>query len=211
MRHIKYFVLTVSVILFSLVACQDEFLDVAPTTSLSSTELSSAAGLEGTLIGAYSILLGRGGFYTDASNWFWGSVLGGDANKGTNAGDQSQVNEIQTYAAQTNNGSIFEKYGRCYEGIARTNATLRLVGVATEAGQVGEATLTRISAEARFLRGHYYFDLKRNFDNVPFVDETWDEVTPVGNKEDIWPFIEADFQFAFDNLPETQGEAGRAN
>ncbi|MEM0993248.1 MAG: RagB/SusD family nutrient uptake outer membrane protein, partial [Bacteroidota bacterium] len=46
---------------------------------------------------------------------------------------------------------------------------------------------------------------------VPFVDETWDEVTPVGNKEDIWPFIEADFQFAFDNLPETQGEAGRAN
>lgn len=211
MKHIKYFALTLAVIMLSLVACQDEFLDVAPTTSLGSAELSSAAGLEGTLVGAYSILLGRGGFYTDASNWFWGSVLGGDANKGTNAGDQSQVNEIQAYAAQTNNGSVLGKYARCYEGVARANSTLKLVEVAREAGEVATATLDRIAAEARFLRGHYYFDLKRNFNNVPYVDEAWDEVTPVSNKEDIWSFIEADFQAAFDALPETQAGAGRAN
>jgi len=209
MKNIKIFSLVILAVVLSVTACQDSFLDVAPTGSLSSNELSTAAGLEGTLVGAYSMLLGRSGFYSDASNWFWGSIRGGDANKGTNAGDQSQVNEVQAYSAQTNNSSVFEKYRATYEGVARANAVLRLVAVAQE--DVSEADKTRITGEARFLRGHYYFDLKRNFNNTPYVDENWDEVTPVSNDKDLLEFIQADFQFAFDNLPATQGDAGRAN
>lgn len=209
----KYKVIVASLVLAVVVltACKDEFLEVAPTNSLSSNELSSAAGLDGSVIGTYSILLGRGGFYTDASNWFWGSVLGGDANKGSDPGDQSQVNEIQIYNPQANNGSILSKYARTYEGIARANATLKLAAVAEETGSAPAAAITQARAEARFLRGHYYFDLKKNFDDVPYVDETWDEVTPIPNNQDLWPFIEADFQFAADNLPATQSQAGRAN
>ena len=41
--------------------------------------------------------------------------------------------------------------------------------------------------------------------------EMWDEITPVGNGADLWPFIEADLKFAYDNLPEIQSDAGRAN
>ena len=209
MHKIKLVLLTVVVMALSITACKDSFLDVAPTGSLSSTELSSKAGLEGTLIGAYSMLLGRSGFFSDASNWFWGSVLGGEANKGTNAGDQSQANEIQAYSPQTNNSSIFEKYRALYEGVARANATLKLVAVAQE--DVAQEDKTRITAEARFLRGHYYFGLKKNYNNTPYVDETWDEITPVGNDADLWVPIEADFQFAYDNLPDVQADAGRAN
>lgn len=208
MKKMKYIFITLLAVGIIFSACSDDFLDVAPTGSLSDTELSSQAGIEGSLIASYSILLGRGGFYTDATNWFWGSVLGGDANKGTNEGDQSQVNEVQAYRAQTNNGSVFEKYSRTYEGIARANATLRLLGLSTT---VAADEATRIEGEARFLRGHYYFDLKKNFNNVPYVDETWDEVTPVSNDRDLWTFIEDDLKFAYDNLPETMGDAGRAN
>ncbi len=201
--------LTVVTIMATTVACQKDFLEVQPAASLSESELASRAGLEGALIGAYSPLLGKAGFYSDASNWFWGSVLGGEANKGSDPGDQSQVNEIQIYSAQTNNGSILEKYRATYEGVARANAVLKLIPQAP--ATVPEDVKTRIAAEARFLRGHYYFELKKNFNDVPYVDETWDEVTPVANDVDIWPKIEADFQFAFDNLPEVQGEVGRAN
>jgi hypothetical protein len=201
--------LSLLVTLISITACKDEFLDVAPTSSLSSAELSTKAGLEGALVATYSMLLGRSGFYSDASNWFWGSVLGGDANKGTNAGDQSQVNEIQAFSVQTNNASVKQKYRALYEGVARANATLRLLAVAQE--DVSEADKTRITAEARFLRGHYYFGLKKIFNNTPYVDENWDEITPVANNQDLWQFIEADFKFAFDNLPATQNDAGRAN
>jgi hypothetical protein len=211
MQKIKMLIASLLAMLVLIPACKDEFLEVAPTGSLSSVELSTLPGLEGSLIAAYSMLLGRNGFYSDASNWFWGSILGGEANKGSNAGDQSQVNEIQTYSAQTTNASVSEKYRTTFEGVARSNATLRLIAVAEAAGNVSTSDLTRIAAEARFLRGHYYFDLKRNFNNVPYVDENWDEVTPVSNNQDLWPFIEADFQYAFDNLPETQGDAGRAN
>jgi starch-binding outer membrane protein, SusD/RagB family len=209
MKKIKILMLSILAVVLLVTACKDSFLDVAPTGSLGEAELSSKAGLEGSLIAAYSMLLGRGGFYSDVSNWFWGSVMGGDANKGTNEGDQSQMNEIQAYSAQTNNGSVLEKYRSCYEGVARANATLRLVAVAQEG--VSAEDVTRIAAEARFLRGHYYFELKKNFNNTPYVDETWDEVTLVSNTADLWSFIEADFQFAYDNLPEVQSGAGRAN
>lgn len=216
MKITKIISLTLLIVMLSTVACKDSFLEVAPTGSLSETELSSQAGLEGALIASYSILLGRAGansvpdaFYSDASNWFWGSVLGGDANKGTNAGDQSQVNEIQTFAVQTNNATVLQKYATEYEGIARANATLKLIAVADEG--VPESVKTRIAAEARFLRGHYYFGLKKIFNNTPYVDENWDEIAPVANNADLWPMIEADFQFAFDNLPVEQADKGRAN
>ena len=211
MEKFKIFTLSLLVLILSVTACKDSFLDVPPTGSLSSSELSTKAGLEGVLIGAYSMLLGRVGFYSDATNWVWGSVLGGDANKGTNEGDQSQINEIQSYEAQKNNASVFQKYRALYEGVARTNSVLKLVAVAEANGEVAAEDLTRISAEARFLRGHYYFGLKKNFNNTPYVDENWDEVTPVSNQADLWPFIEADFKFAFDNLPGTMAQAGRAN
>jgi len=208
-NKLKIISLSLVVVVLTTVSCEDSFLDVAPTGSLTDVELTTTPGLEGTLIGAYSFLLGRSGFYSDASNWFWGSVLGGDANKGTNAGDQSQVNEIQTYSVQTNNASVNEKYRALFEGVSRANATLLLALTPQE--DVSAATLNRVIAEARFLRGHYYFDLKKIFNDVPYVDETWDGLTPVPNNADLWPFIEADFQFAFDNLPETQSDAGRAN
>jgi len=200
--------MTVALLMISTVSCKDEFLEVNPTGSLGEIELATLGGLEGSLIAAYATLLGRAGFYSAADNWFWGSVLGGDANKGTDAGDQSQVNEIQAYSAQTNNASVLQKYNATYEGVARANAVLRLIG---QAEGVSAGDLTRISAEARFLRGHYYFDLKRNFDDVPYVDETWDGVTAVPNNVDLYPLIIADFEFAKANLPEIMSDAGRAN
>lgn len=209
----KYKFIVIALLTFGVVmtACKDEFLEVAPTNSLSSNELSTATGLDGSVIGTYSVLLGRGGFYTDASNWFWGSVLGGDANKGSDPGDQSQVNEIQNYNTQTTNASVRSKYARVFEGIARANATMRLAAVAEETGSASAAAITQARAEARFLRGHYYFDLKKIFNDVPYVDETWDEISPISNNSSLWPMIEADFQFAADNLPATQSQAGRAN
>ena len=209
MKISKLITLSLLIAGLSVTSCSDDFLDVAPTGSLGSSELSSQAGLEGSLIASYSMLLGRSGFFSDNSNWMWGSIRGGEANKGTNAGDQSQANEIQAYAAQTTNGSVLEKYRAVYEGVARCNATLKLLQTADAA--VSAADLLRIEGEARFLRGHYYFELKKNFNNTPYVDENWDEVTPISNTTDLWSFIEADLKFAYDNLPGVMSDAGRAN
>ncbi|MFN7118253.1 MAG: RagB/SusD family nutrient uptake outer membrane protein [Saprospiraceae bacterium] len=202
--------------LFSLLfiwACSEDFLEVPPTGQLANEQLKSKAGIEGLLIGAYAPLRGFGSFYDGPSNWVTGSILGGDANKGTNAGDQNVINPIQRFETQpTDGGPVIDKWRALFEGVSRANAVLRILA---EAGpDVTEADKKRISAEARFLRGHYYFDLKRIYNNVPFLDETLDYgsgIEKVPNTTDIWPKIEEDFRFAAANLPETQAAAGRAN
>ena len=96
------------------------------------------------------------------------------------------------------------------KGSGRCNTVLRLLAEATD---VPAATGARIAGEARLLRGHFYFDLKKHFNSIPVFDENVlpTEIPLVPNTPDVWAFIEADFQFAFDNLPETMGDAGRNN
>ncbi len=195
-----------------VISCKDSFLDVKPTGQLAQAQLSSKAGLEGALIGCYSLLGGNGYSRLSASNnWVFGSINGGDANKGTNAGDYSAINEIQRYSSLSTNGDIGAAYKSRYEGVARCNSVLNLLGSA--AADVSAADKTRIAAEAKFLRAHYYFELKRIFNNTPYVDEKTDEATiaKVGNDVDLWPKIEADMKAAYADLPATQGAAGRSN
>ena len=71
--------------------------------------------------------------------------------------------------------------------------------------------LSRQIAEARFLRGHFNFELQRTFRNIPFLDKEDLNDPNQPNEGPIWDKIEEDFQFAIDNLPETQAERGRAN
>jgi hypothetical protein len=82
------------------------------------------------------------------------------------------------------------------------------------AKDISPADTLKFSAEARFLRGHYHFELKKIYNMAPFVDESvtyqagnW----RIPNNVDIWPKIEADFQYAMTNLPPAQGNVGRAN
>ena len=76
---------------------------------------------------------------------------------------------------------------------------------------------TRRIAEMRFLRGHFYFKLKRMFKRVPYIDASVpdDSLTQISNTElgnnELWNRIAQDFQFAIDNLPESQPEIGRAD
>ncbi|NBC02320.1 MAG: RagB/SusD family nutrient uptake outer membrane protein, partial [Bacteroidetes bacterium] len=138
--------------------------------------------------------------------------LGTEAHKGSDAGDQPQMNTLGGMNVSPSTGFINLKWRGLYEGIARTNSVLSVLpDVPISEGVFSEADKSRIEAEARFLRGHFYFELKRFYNNVPWIDETVDALTPQPNDQDIWPNIEADFQFAYNNLPAVQGQAGRPN
>ncbi len=193
------------------VSCKDSFLEVPVTGQLAGAQLSSKAGIEGSLIGAYSILNGRGDRLASFSNWVWGGIRGGDANKGTDPGDFSSINPLQRFET-ISTGDVGGTWQRKYEGISRINTTLNLLKSAP--ADMSAADKTRITAEARFLRGLYYFDLKRLYGNTPYIDETVDYGTgieKVKNDQELWPKIEADAKFAYDNLAETPPAVGRAN
>ncbi|WP_031525815.1 RagB/SusD family nutrient uptake outer membrane protein [Dyadobacter crusticola] len=193
-------------------SCKESFLEVPATGQLDEGQLSTKKGIEGVLVSVYGQLNGRANRMASASNWVWGSIRGGDANKGTDPGDFSDINPIQRFEYLSTQGVIVDKWKGNYEGVARANLVMRLL--ATNPADVTDEDKKRIGGEARFLRAHYYFELKRGFNNTPYVDETVDYGTgieKVPNTTDLYPKIEADLKFAYENLPETQTAAGRIN
>jgi len=193
------------------ISCSDEFLEVAPAGSLADAQLGTKDGIEGLLIGTYSALNGVfGNRFEGPNHWVTGSIMGGEANKGTDAGDYSTINPIQRYETDPTSGDLNELWRGRYEGIARANRVLATVTANPDALTAADAA--RITGEARMLRGHFYFDLQKHFGSIPVFDETLpaEEVVLVPNSGTAWAQIEADFQYAYDNLPEVT-DAGRVN
>ncbi|MDP4812903.1 MAG: RagB/SusD family nutrient uptake outer membrane protein [Saprospiraceae bacterium] len=203
--------MVMAMVMVLVVSCKDSFLEVAPTGSLADAQLATKAGVEGVLIGAYAALNGVFGNRLEGPNhWVTGSICGGDANKGTDPGDYSSINPMQRYETDPTQGDLSALWRGRYEGVSRCNTVLRLL---SQAKDISPADAARIAGEARLLRGHFYFDLKKHFNSIPYFDEKTpaSEIPKVANSPAVWDKIEADFQFAFTNLPETLGQAGRVN
>lgn len=213
MKKTNRYLIIISTTLFlvmGLNACKKTFLDPRPYNRYSPEQLQSKKGLEGVLTGAYGMLDGQGiagasGWMVGATSWVYGDVVSDDAYKGTDAGDQPQMTEIELWASQPANTYFYYKWLSIYEGVARTNDIIRL---SEKIPELTPAEKTDYVAQARFLRGHFHFDAKRTFNKVPYIDEATEKYD---NKTSIWPQIEADFKFAYDNLPETQSLVGKAN
>ncbi|MBY0435798.1 MAG: RagB/SusD family nutrient uptake outer membrane protein, partial [Cyclobacteriaceae bacterium] len=94
-----------------------------------------------------------------------------------------------------------------YDGVSRTNATINILPLVKDAT---DADKLSILAQARTMRGHYHFEAKRMWNTVPYLDETVKDFN-VSNDQDIWPQIEADLKFGYDNLGEKFPEIGRIN
>lgn len=192
-------------------ACSEDFLDAPAQGSLDNLTLANQAGVEAALISAYSMLDGWNadwGVFNPpwggaGSNWIWGSVPTDEAYKGSEPGDQGEVQQVELFQWAPGNGYFNVKFRALYEGIARANATLKLAASVTDLAEGN-----RIAGEARFLRAHYHFDAWKMWKNVPYYTEA-DEDFRKPNTEDIVPRLVEDFQFAIDNLPETQGAVGR--
>jgi len=208
----------------TLAAC-DSFTEVNPKGTLTEEQLATdPEGVDALVTAAYASLDGALSsdadqiptFLNPPSNWSFSDVRSDDAYKGGGGtGDLGEVHqmEINSGLAPTN-GLADRKWQASFQGVQRANTALRAVQNISE--DVYPQKQTRI-AELRFIRGHHYFDLKKIFNRVPYVDETLTEVEAqsVSNTEltsdEFWDRIEADFQFAADNLPETPDAPGRAD
>jgi starch-binding outer membrane protein, SusD/RagB family len=193
-------------------SCAKDFLETQPYGSVNNELLStSEKGANALLIAAYSGLDGFSGWDNGtpwggaASNWTFGSIAGGDAYKGSEAGDQPDITPLERHSVDANNPYLEGKWRNYYDGISRCNQTIlaftKLEGISAT------QKATRL-AEAKFLRAWMHYDLWRIFRNVPFIDETLEDVR-VGNTADIMPKIQADLQAAIAGLPVTQPEVGR--
>ncbi|PUZ27313.1 Starch-binding associating with outer membrane [Chitinophaga costaii] len=208
---LKTNLLLTGLLLCSTWGCNKSFLDQQPLGVLSATVLANKQGVESLLVGAYSMLDGyggnSGGTRSPGSNWVM-SMAAGDAYKGSSPSDgAADVQPIQLFNMTTSNTAVSAKWLFEFDAIQRCNDVLRTIPLATD---ISDEDIKRITGETRFLRGFYYFELKKIYNQVPYIDENTKDVNQPNDK-DIWPNIEADFQYAVDNLPPTQALRGRAN
>ncbi len=204
--------------LFIIYSCGDKFLTRPPQGQYSPNVSQTPNGVEALLVGAYALLDGIGTndltpWHGAVSNWVFGGIPSGDGHKGTDAGDQPEQTFIERYVWLPTNEHIYGKWRSLYNGVARTNDVLKTLANVKE---VTDTRRAQITAEARFLRGHYHFEAKKMWNMIPYIDDQiYNADDPasvlVPNDKDVWPNIEADFQFAMDNLPESQSDVGRPN
>jgi len=199
-------------------ACKD-YLVVPSQGTLDETTLSTKAGVEGTLIAAYRTLDCVDSYGHDwgcaASNWVWGNVASDDSYEGSNATDQPAIRDIELYNWGTGNadGYLNMKWRQVYEGVVRTNATLRLLKkVMTQSpGLISPSDADGIKGEAIFLRAYYHFEAWRMWKNIPYFTEDDNNYFKPNNVDPI-PLILADLNTAISLLPAKprNGEVGRA-
>ncbi|MBS7563269.1 RagB/SusD family nutrient uptake outer membrane protein [Mucilaginibacter sp. Bleaf8] len=131
---------------------------------------------------------------------------------GNTDGGWRQWDRFQNYTDL--NAAAWTKY---YTGIFRANTLLQKIANIDFGGNA--ALKNRYTAEARFLRAYFYFDLVRMFGNVPLLDaplEPGQYDRPQANPDDVYKQIAQDLKFAAANIPATaysaipQSEYGRA-
>ena len=199
-------------------SCKQSFLEITPNGSLDQSVLATYKGVDGLLIGAYSMLDGVAagfGWQSATSGWVYGSIRAIEANKGTDAGDQPDINPIQTFSETSTNPYLNVKWRAVYEGIARCNSTIVTANKAKEEGAITDDEYNWFIAQARALRGYYHLEAWRLWADrssgmyVPYVDENTDPAT-VTNTEDVRDKIIEDL-LAGTKLPNNMEQVGRFN
>ena len=206
----------------ALYGCKNFLTDAAnPQGTLNAGTLANAVGVEGNLIGAYRTLdctdATSANWGCAASNWVWGTVAADDAYKGSDGTDQPPINDIEGYHWGTPDAETYlnVKWTIVYEGVVRSNATLRLLKsvLKSNPGAFSTADAKGIEGEATFLRAYYHFEAYRMWGNIPYYTEDDADFRKAnGTAADAITAILKDLDTAIGLLPTTprNGNVGRA-
>jgi hypothetical protein len=209
----KYIIFLLLLSLF-ITSCSDE-LDVTPKGVLSENQIDTPEDAEKFVIAAYS-QLGNDEINRPFSLWQYGDMRSDDAYKGgRDPGDGQGFHFMETFTnVRPDMWEIDGLWFHLYIGVRRANEGLRLLQNFTE-DEFPEVVKRR--AELRFIRGHFYFELKRLFNRIPYIDENvpaadYKLITNVElTSQELWEKIAQDFEFAAVNLPLVQPQIGRAD
>lgn len=214
MKTIQYITLAAAMLL-PMASC-DSFLEESPKAVGDSDNLSTPDNIEKMVIAAYSAL-GNDNYQRGMNAlWPYGDLRSGDAHKGgAGPGDMGDFNTFETFVYMRDDVSYLDlKWYAEYIAIARANDALARI-VSVEDAAYPRKTVRE--AEMRFLRAHYYFELKTLFKHIPWIDETdkQEEYINISNVEytdqQLWDLIIAEFRYCLANLPDTNDDLARAN
>jgi len=196
MKQISFILIIAAVVLAS--SCKKDLNQVPISTATTATFYKQPSDFIQGVNAAYNSLRG----YPDRLIFL--SEIRSDNVYPTNAvgRDPDPINNFSLGIAP--NVYVEEAWTANFSGIFKANTVLDQI---TKNGSfIGSPALaTRLTAEAKFLRAFYYFDLVKYFGKVPIIDHpvTASEANVIGRSPvtDVYALIIADLQFAVANLP----------
>ena len=160
--------------IFSLVAllaipfsCQDDFLDRLPLGEVANNEELGVGGQEAAMFGVYSLLNRVGGW----ERFWYGSIRSDDAQKGSTTGDGAAFgNAYNDFQYIPTIGLNTTWWNGHYEVIFACNEVINTI---QEEGLTDAGSLAN-DGEARVIRALMYFELRRDYGEVPLITATID-------------------------------------
>lgn len=213
-------IMTATLVCLTFTACSDDFLENKPQGPLSEGNMNNPQAVDLLVSGAYATFGCR---YADSNdphwypvtNWSYGEVRADNAYKGGGGEtDAWEIHDMETAKIQPNNGFLDGKWFNVYCGISRCNSAIRSLNKVDE-NLIPEKNI-RI-AEVKVIRSHWYFELVRLFNRIPYMDINLpeNEYQSVRNdeftREQHLARIAGELLEAAEVLPETQTEIGRVN
>lgn len=213
-------IMTAALVCLTFTACSDDFLENKPQGPLSEGNMNDPQAVDLLVSGAYATFGCR---YADSNdphwypvtNWSYGEVRADNAYKGGGGEtDAWEIHDMETAKIQPNNGFLDGKWFNVYCGISRCNSAIRALNKVDE-NLIPEKNI-RI-AEVKVIRSHWYFELVRLFNRIPYMDINLpeNEYQSVRNdeftREQHLARIAGELLEAAEVLPEAQTEIGRVN
>lgn len=211
MKNTKIKLAVLASSLMALASCKKDFITIEPQGQfLSQNYYANRDQAYAALVGVYDVLRKNAGGFDNMITF----MNAGSDDHFAGGGNSADGAGIQGFSNYTLNPNIMPNsfWNDHYQGVFRVNILLsRLNGVT-----MGAAEKARFTAEAKALRGIYYFNLVRMFKNVPLILEPLTttgiyqvtQATPAA----VYTQIEKDLSEAIPDLPNTVAlatEAGR--
>ena len=191
-------VVALAAVIFMMSSCSEEFTNRPPEDSIS---LDAYYSTNDQVASATNVLYSRTWFGFE-TKFFFAVAEVGSGNMYTNSSD---VNALRDFTMNGSYGILKDGWQSLWANVAQANAIINFledrVGPA-----VDDDVLQNTIGEAYFLRATAYFYLVRLWGPVPIIENNLDySSTPQINTntvEDIYKFIEMDYQKAIDRLYE---------
>lgn len=196
-------------------SCEDFLTEEVRGQQNLDTYFTTADECEAYITGCYQDIT-CGGWWNINTVWLLSEMCSDDAWMGNTTQSQSDYISLAHYQGNgANNGPISNFWQYRYKGILRCNVAIDRISNAELEDKELQA---RLVAEARFLRGYFYFELARNFGGVPLITEFKmpEEIQGItrASLENTYKFIEEDLIAAAEVLPKrseyADADMGRA-
>jgi len=166
-KPLAYYVAAFSLIAATLSSCS-HYLDLNPVSSFGpNTVFGTVANAQAAVLGAYQSLAGDYGYGTRLSMYY---PYDEDCIMGAGGQGDGDRRDMARYNLTASNQELFAPFNRLYQGIEVANQCIKYIpqmSLYTNGTAQQQGELRRLYGEALTLRAQYFFELIKNWGDVP--------------------------------------------